>query len=271
VVTGDVRKETSIVYKKTVYTREEITRYESVNLVLGKVYRFQFVSDFAQLGYDPTLDDTTQPITAGIFRVDKIMSYMDLVASGIDLYTNLYSPCRIPKDVYLGDVPKISDTTIYRLVDPTDESRVFFMPQTFIKDTPDASVEECGKVLLTIDLGIHGKEKVGTSLLIDDMKDFLSQILEKRWGIGDASDKAYPTIDQIEYDKVWLTKTQRVGLEAAREQKSKTSEVNFAELFNLDKTNIHYKENLRLKGKIKALEEKLIEQSNKLKTLTTNE
>lgn len=255
-VTGDVYRETNVIHNKVVYPTREIVRYDNVNLSIGKVYRFQFVSDFEKLGY--VAGKTDQSINAGIFRADKVMSYLDMVASGIDLYSNLYIPCNVPKDVYLSDLGRIADSPIYRLVDPTDESVVYFVPLAFIRDTPDASVDECSKLMLTIDLGIHNDPE-----LLDDMSDFIAQIVEKKWGITPAVG-VDSLVNLVAYDKIWLTTEQHETFAKQREDMKQKSKVDFATLFHLEESNIHYRENLRLKGKIAVLED-LVKQLNNSK------
>lgn len=289
VITGDVYKETNIITTKVQYDVKPLARFDNINLVINKVYKFEFVSDFKQLGYDSSLSDEEQSLTAGVYRIDKITRYLDMVASGIDLYANLYQPCKVPKDVYYADIDRISDTAIYRLVDPMDESRVFYMPQIFIDKTPDASVEMCDKHRLIIDLGIHGNneyvyyDKDGNVAspsddptivkkrvrLIDDLAEFISQVVEKKWGIKvgltdlDSEENA---VSLETTGTLWLTPRQQNLLEAERIRLCENSSVNFETLFNLDKNNIYYRENLRLRGRIKALEDIAKTMSEKIKT-----
>ena len=266
VMTGDRYTETNVVHNKVRYNVQDITRYTALNLSLGKVYRFQFVSDFAQLGYIPVVVDPTtgatlteeQPLTAGIFRVDKVLNYIDMVSSGIDLFVNLYQPCRVPREVYLEDIERISDSVIYKLVDPTDKSRVFYMPQTFVLGTPDASVQVCARKLLTVDLGAYASTDNGdNSLDLDNVTELVSGLLEKMYGVKNTGD----TVTVVEYDKLWLTKDQRDAIDAARLETAATSSVNLLQLIGLDRSNQYFIENQRLRGKIQALEEVVVDQS----------
>lgn len=245
VVTGSIYKETNVVRTKTVYKTKEKVRYDNMNLSIGKVYRFQFVSDFKKLGYIPY--DNDQPINAGVFKVDKVMSYLDAVASGIDIYANLYQPLNVPKEVYTSDIPRISDSMVYRLIDPVDKSRVFFVPQTFIEGTPDPSVDMYNKMLLTINLGIQGDPD-----MMSEIGSMLTQLFEKMWGI-----KPEGTSNLVElttYDHIWLALDQKRAIDTARKNIAEASQINLAALFDLDQNNAYYLENLRLKGRVGVLE-----------------
>ena len=274
--TGDKYAETSVVRGKTAVNVNTVERLDYVNLMVGKVYRFQFVSEFASLGYipSPSPDDYDQPINAGIYRVDKVMSYFDVVATGIDLYVNLYKPCGVTQEVFVEDKKRLADSVVYRLVDPTDESRVYFMPQVFIKGTPDASVMKYNRLLLTIDLGIQpdpdelekettvvdGVETVkyvpqdSPSVLglgdFDSLVETISSVIAKMYGVEvDAA-----TVSKTVYDHIWLTDEAFGHLRKHRENIRKSSTIDLATLFNLEATNRIYRENRVLRGKVATLE-----------------
>ncbi len=253
-ITGSVYTETNVVRDKTVYETKELVRYDNVSLSIGKVYRFQFVSDFTQIGYDPDVN-TTATDNAGIYRVDKVSSLLDIMSSGIDLYANLYKPLAISRDVYESDLSGISDSIIYKLVDPTDEKVVYYMPQSFIQGTPDASVEEYNKLLLTIDFGIHGDVD-----FLSDVTDTLTQVCEKLWGVQPETGKSL--IDFSIYDNIWLTTAQKDTLDADRLLIKNTSSVDLDNILQLQQTNAIYLENIRLKGRVGVLEEILFTKTN---------
>lgn len=262
-VTGEVYRETNVVRTKNVYVQNVLKRYDNMNLSVGKVYRFKFVSDFEQLGYRVN-DDGTEiedlPMNAGIFKLEKVMPYFDLVAAGIDLYANLYQRLGIKKEVYTSDQSRLADSMVYKLSDPTDKSIVIYMPQIFIKDA-DPSVEKYSKVLLTIDLGIHAD-----LVELADMENILRQVFEKKYGIiADKSDPTASLASLVEYDHIWLTTSQMDAIKADRKQIAADSTVSFATLFNLQETNQIFLENRRLKGTVGHLEEALKTLTNKSK------
>ena len=252
-VTGDVYTETNVVRTKNVYVQKQLVRYDNMNLTIGRVYRFQFVSDFEQLGYRPTVED--QPLNSGIYRLDKVLQYLELATSGIDLYANLYQPLAISKDVYNSDLNNLADDIVYKLVDPTDESVVYYMPQSFIKDS-DPSVEKYNKLLLTIDLGIQSDPDK-----FSEIQSIMEQMFEKMWGITPQGDNPLATV--AIYDHIWLTTTQMEQIEKAREEVKKDSTVDLINLFDLENTNYIFVENRRLKGQVANLEEALQTINNK--------
>lgn len=260
-VTGAVYKETSVVRTKTVYESKELIRYDPINLALNKVYRFKFISDFKPLGYQTEADGTPvegQPENAGIYRVDKILSYRDLVLGGIDLYANLYQPLGIAKEVYEKDVKeRLSGASIYRLIDPTDKSRVFYMPQPFLDDTPDPSVDVYYKTQVVLDLGI-----IRDPEMLEDIENILTETIEKMYGIKPAEGEKLVTLNTT--TSVWLTESQMKELEELREQIKKDSKVDLVSLYSLTTTNEIYVENRRLKGRVASLEELLTQLKLKL-------
>ncbi len=257
-VTGDVYRETNVVRMKDVYVQHTLNRYVNMNLAIGKVYRFKFISDFEVLGYRTNSSGeaiTSQPLNAGVYKLEKVMPYFDLVASGIDLYANLYQIIGLKKEVYESDKSRLADSSVYKLSDPTDKSVVIYMPQIFIKEA-DPSVDKYSKVLLTVDLGIHTNPDN-----LEDMKDVLAKVFEKRYGIKPEVE-SQSLVTLAEYDHIWLAKSQMEQIEANREYIAKHSSVSFSSLFDLETTNQIYLENMRLKGTVKHLEEALITLNN---------
>ena len=260
--TGSSYKETNVVREKLVFQPDIKTRYDYINLTVGKVYRFRFVSEFEQLGWIP--GNTTQPINAGVYRVDKVMSYYDMVAGRIDLFVNLYEKCGVSKEVFDDDKKRLADTVIYRLVDPTDESRIFFMPQIFIEGHPDASVLKYNKVLLLIDLGIQPNSETVDKLSevnpshdavkaitdISGLEDLLKQIIEKLYGLKPTEES--PLLRLSTYGHVWLTDESFKQLLLHRETVKNMSNIDMNQLFSLDQSNRWYKENLSLLTQLAA-------------------
>lgn len=270
-ITGEVFRETSIITNKTKYDVDDLTRYTDFNLSIGKIYRFSFVSDFKQLGYDVAAED--QPVNAGIYRLDKVMTYLDMVSNGIDLYANLYQPLKVSKTVYETDLSRLVETTIYRLIDPSDESRVYYMPKIFIKDTPDASVKEHLQKALIVKLGVLGDILGDDYSIIDEVREFIGRLLEKRWGIKvdyTSPDDSASSIFTNSYGSIWMTDREFDKLDNERKRIALDSTIDLVDLFNFDESNIYYKENLKLHGKIAALEQVIVSQSNKLKKQSTS-
>lgn len=257
-VTGDVYRETNVVRTKEVYVQRTLDRYINMNLTIDKVYRFKFISDFEVLGY--RVDSSgepipNQPINAGVFKLEKVMPYFDLIAAGIDLYANLYQIIGLKKEIYESDKNRLADTSIYKLSDPTDKSVVIYMPQIFIKEA-DPSVDKYSKILLTIDMGVD----TGLSNL-EDMKDVLTKLFEKRYGIKPAN-VSESLVTLTEYDNIWLTTSEAEKINKEREENKKSSTVTYSNLFDFQTTNQIYMENIRLKGMVAHLEEALVTMNN---------
>ena len=261
-ITGDVYRETNVVRTKEQYIPIDLKRHVDMNLAIDKIYRFKFISDFEVLGYRTTTDDNgviteveDQPINAGIFKLEKVCSYFDLITSGIDLYENLYQQVGLKREVYEFDKARLANSAIYKLSDPTDNSVVFYMPQIFVVEA-DPSVDKYDKVLLSIDLGtVINQDKLA------GVTDMLTQVVEKLFGITSTNEDG-PIVTLSTYDYIWLSTNQVNKIETDRDNKMKSSTVSFSKLFDLQHTNQIFIENRRLKGMVAHLEEALKQKAN---------
>lgn len=249
IITGDIIREVSIVQNKTVYQTKDYVRYDSITLALNKIYRFQFSSVFQPLGHDPE-DKTVN--NKGIFKVLKILNYEDVLYSGVDLYANLYRPLGLPEEMFEKDKDLIAQSVVYKLIDPTDDNIVLYMPQIFIEGTPDASVEKYNKTMLTIDIGTHGDVE-----LLSDIQTTLAALMEKLWGI--TSTDGTPLAKLTIYDNIWLTITQKEQLDQERRYIRDNSQVDLSDMFEFEKTNGIYLENRQLKSKCAALQDIIVQ------------
>lgn len=258
IITGETYTDTQVVRQKTVYNQKDVVRYDYVNLSIGKIYRFRFAAEFEKLGWIP--GDKTQPINAGIYKVDSIMSYYDSVIGRIDLYVNLYEKCGVSKTVFDADKKRFADTVIYRLVDPTDESKIYFMPQIFIEGQPDASVLKYNKLLMMVDLGIQPNSNTVSELTntnhpavaalnrINDMGSLIKKVLEKEYGL--APTETNPLVKFSVYGYSWLTDDGFNSLETDRKATMARSTVDFNKEFRCDESNKWYLENLKLRARL---------------------
>ena len=273
IITGETYTDTQVVREKHITEIHDVKRYEYVNLAVGKVYRFRFTSEFAQLGWIP--GNTTQPIDAGIYKVDKIMSYYDSVIGRIDLFVNLYEPCGVSKSVFNNDKKRLAETTIYRLVSPNDPSKIYFVPNIFIEGQPDASVLKYNKLLLMIDLGVQPNSETVKALLennknpshpavkamndLDGTNDqsglawLIKQILRKEYGLVPTSTNSL--IRFSVYGNTYLTDDgfESIVLNRETEKALAESEIDYNTIFNCADSNKWYKENKELKARVEHL------------------
>ena len=228
-------------------------RYDTVNLTLGKVYRFTFVKDFEDLGYISDTKDENYSVMRGIYRVDKILSYKDVISNGIDVYNNLYVPSGVPKAVYTKDEPTFQNTMFYKLVDPRNEDIVLYMPLSFISGTPDGSIAKYDKLLMSINLGVFSSTE-----MIADMIDIIKELLKARWGIyadGDQFPEDMELVQFQRYDSLWLTTEDYDLIDKARQEViSDTSSTLLDKLFGSEMNKLK-SENQTLKAKISAYED----------------
>ena len=231
-------------------------RYYVPDIEVGHIYRFAFVKDFRYLGYmDPTDDDWTDvannekdsDITRGVFRIENITTYYDVVLSGIDVYQNLYLPLGLSRDLYELDRKTWNNGDVwYKLVDPAYAPRVFYVPLSIIKGTPDANVNAYERYHLIIDIGIFKEPK-----FLTDLVNSINMLMKAKFGI--------PTTAQLaSYDKLYIPDMYYNWLENQRVE----AQENFMNEYGTqyyrtlfaDKYNTLYQENIKLRQQVLAYE-----------------
>ena len=186
----------------------------------------------------------------GVYRVDKMISYREAQLQGISLFENLYQPLNIDESVYNSDMNRMSsDTIIYKLVDPTNEEIVYYMPDIFIYDHPDTNVDRYCKVMLAFDLGVFANESE-----FDSIQEEVIGLLKARHGIASAT-------EVFTYKDVYLTVDDYNTLASERDDvKTRASTpgdeyINLDTLLHLSEANVLKQENNQLRAKITAYEE----------------
>lgn len=245
--------ETNRTVTKTNYNTLTTQRYDTVNLILGKIYRFTFVKDFEKLGYSRDPDSPYHDVYCGVYRVDKILSYKDVLSSGIDVYNNLYAPIGVAKDVYNKDEPSFQNTMFYKLVDPRNEDIVIYIPLSFVDGVPDGSIARYDKLILGINLGVFSDLE-----MVTDMIMLLTELLEVRYGIK-ADGKQFPADKELvkinRYDDIYLTTEEYESINQARQEviDDTPGELLIDKLFNTEMKQL-IAENDSLKVKLAAYE-----------------
>lgn len=251
ILTGLNTVETEVVREKIQYTSQALERYDTLNLPIGNIYRFQFVKDFQDYGYIPDVDDPDYSVTRGIYRLDRILSYKDIITSGIDIYNNLYVPLGLSKAMYEHDEKKFNSTVFYKLTDPTNTKVTLYMPYAFMIGTPDGSIAEYSTAALVIDLGIYNDVE-----MLDDMLSIVSAMLLARWGIEPIEGSTTPPVQMINTGSVWLTTKDYKTLEDYRKQViANTSSTTLLDKLFSSEMNKLYSENSRLRTQVANYEE----------------
>lgn len=238
---------------KTAYETKTTERYDTVNLALGKIYRFSFVKDFERLGYVRESGHPNHSVYCGVYRVDKILSYKDVLSTGIDVYNNLYAPMSVPKSVYEKDEPTFQNTMFYKLVDPRKEDVMIYMPLSFVDGTPDGSIARYDKLIMGINLGVFSDLE-----MITDMITLFTELLEVKYGIkadGTQFPEGKELVQLNRYDDVYLTTDEYDLINNARSAvMTEASSTPFLNRVFESEMNQLRTENLNLRSKLEAYE-----------------
>lgn len=275
---SEVDNLTGSITKRSVHTVKDVKkieidvhkRYCAPKVEVGQVYRFAFIKDFRYLGYLPPskLDfelegrydeevkgENDSDITRGIFRVENITNYYNLVISGIDIYQNLYLPLNLSHDLYEADRKKwMNDDIWYKLVNPALTTQVYYVPLGIIDGIPDGNVTEYERYHLVIDIGIFKDPEFLAEMVTD-----INMLMRAKFGV--------PTTAQLaSYDKLyipdeyyeWLEKVRKTYIDNFME----TNGSQYYETLFYDKYNHLHKENLALAKKVHTYESVLNEVNN---------
>ena len=234
----------------------EHERSTPMDLAVGRIYQFRFVPDFEKLGLQ---DGEGADSQQGIYRVDKIIPYMDVLDKGIDLYRNIYKPCNLPYSLYTEEKKTFFNQKFYKLTNPNDERQSYYIPQSIIVGTPDPSVKEHPHVLVSMDLGIAPSDEQ-----LEEFKQVLEYLMEERYGIDPAKTRG---IQMAIYHRSYMNDQAYDALEQSRDEtKRRFVEEHGDALATLlwpKETGSLVNENSRLKAWCKAYEEIIINQERR--------
>jgi len=242
-------------------------RYSTPKIEVGQVYRFAFINDFRYLGYLPPSEqdfeltgrysedkkgENDSDITRGIFRVENITTYYNLVLSGVDIYQNLYLPLNLTPELFEADRKKwMNDDIWYKLVDPVVETRVLYVPLGIIDGIPDGNVSAYDRYHLIIDIGIFSDPEVLTDIITN-----VNMLMRAKFGIPS-------TAQMASYDKVYIPDEYYEWLNKVRKEYSdnfmKEDSSQYYQTLFFDKYNQLHKDYLELKGKVDVYEKLLRE------------
>lgn len=109
------------------------------SLVVGRVYRFTFKSDFEAHGVCSTEGVKCLHQGGGVFRIEQIASYNDIILAGVDLYSSFFKPLGFTRDqynAYYSSKPASEYAKEYEAQDVVDEKAV---DVTLAKESVDAT------------------------------------------------------------------------------------------------------------------------------------
>ena len=232
-------------------------RYATPDLETGKVYRFSFVSDFKALGYiKPQANDYSEDeaaendsdITRGIYQIESVTNYYNLITKGVDIYQNLYVPLGLSRAVYEKDAATWKDNDIwYRLMNPMLPAQVYYVPTSIIEGIPDGNVTEYKRMHLVVDIGIFNDPE-----LLSNMVTSINMLMKAHFGIPTSAELAA-------YDSVWIPTSYYDWLEGQRQSNkhefmSTQADQFYNTLFKTEYNKIH-NENNTLRSQVNAYEE----------------
>ena len=223
-----------------------------MDVAIGKIYQFEFKNEFEILGITPINDSDSDEvklekeesnINKGIYKVQNILSFAELQLIGFDVVKKTYVAVGLEETRFLSDlrnIPTMQEQGFYKLVSPTDEFKVYYIPEYYIKIHPEVNITPKECLMIVADIGPYGdftdpnikSEYLMVLKVIDD-------ILTNQFGI-----KSNP--HAMVYDTKYLTDKELAKLEADRaELKKNSTSINY------------YSECMRLKKLVSQLQNKI--------------
>lgn len=154
------------------------------------VYSFVFKSIFATLN--------------GIYRVESITSYAELLKNNIDIYKVTYKVYGATDDAFKSDLDTIRKGRIVKLVLVTNEETIIYIPEHLFDKIPDANVQKYLSLGLAVNLGIF--DNIDD---LNDIKDEVDQIISSMTGITNKT-----TIFKVKDQ--WMTSAEYQAIDDAR-------------------------------------------------------
>jgi len=90
----------------------------------------------------------------GIYTVNSILSYADMLVQDLDLFALTYKPNNLTQDNFNSDLEKIRTERIVKMTSVTNAALVLYIPEHFFSKVPDGSVQKYLQLGLAVDLGI---------------------------------------------------------------------------------------------------------------------
>lgn len=159
-------------------------------VAVGYVYEFQF-----RLTLN-TLD--------GIYQVNSIMSYAEMLNLDLDLYALTYQPNNLSDDIFNNDLDLIRTEKIMKLTSVVDETIIYYIPEHLFAKIPDGSVQKYFRLGIAVDLGIFADAEQ-LSVLRSEVEQVVASM------IGSTNKTVVYTVDNK-----WMTTSEYTVIDTAR-------------------------------------------------------
>ena len=176
--------------------------------------------------------DTPLDKFSGIYTVNAIMSYPEIMDAGIDLLSDTFVPAGMSLEQYNAILPKLRKSNTYKLISPENKDLVIYIPEIYVTQVPNHNVKKYYEIVLAVNIDILDDTPKLASIVsstIDSVQATLGIITK-------------PKI--FELRGIWLTKEQYQEILAAREA-------------NASQSTNYFTECLRLRGEVDTLRSKL--------------
>jgi len=159
-------------------------------LVTNYVYDFSFKSNLSLLD--------------GIYKVNAIMSYGEMLSLNLDLFKITYQPNNLTEVNFNTDLDQIRAGKIVKLVSISNEANIIYVPEHFFDKIPDGSVQKYLHLGLAVDLGIYDDAEQ-LSVIRSEIEQVISAML------GTTNKTVVYTVNES-----WMTTSDYAALNDAR-------------------------------------------------------
>lgn len=129
------------------------------------VYYFNFVTALESLN--------------GIYKVECLLSYSEVLEQGLDIYALTYQPNGLDEAAFKADLDLIRTNKIAKLVSVTDTSKILYIPEKLFSKIPEISVQKYFTMGLAVNLGI-----IDDSELLGVVKTEVEQVVQSMVGLS---------------------------------------------------------------------------------------
>lgn len=176
--------------------------------------------------------DTPLDKFSGIYTVNAILNYSELMDASVDLLADTFAPVGMPLEQYNSILPKLRKSNTYKLISPENKDLVIYIPELYVTQVPNHNVKKYYEIVLAVNIDILDDTPKLASVVSSTIDNVQATL-----GIT-----TKPKI--FELRGIWLTKEQYQEILAGREANANLS------------TN-YFTESVRLRKEVDALRSKL--------------